>query len=245
MTSEGRQPPDPSAEDLAGTPVLGFGARENDYSTADGTPIRIYHHPISADEQQDGARSVTCSSCHNPHLADATNAGEDSLVVDPADTTQQWDVWWRPGSAMTRGSIDDWCGTCHVKPRRVSPIAPSDTVPYPVRLSYDAATDADGTPHDEFTYGEWTSEAPHGPTGARLACTACHDFHGSTNAYLLRERIVSPDGTSTGTMTGFGAVQAHWDRLQTFCLTCHTQTDTAHGRGELCTTCHSHSSGRL
>lgn len=233
------------AAGLAGTPVLGFGARANDYSTADGTPIRIYHHPISPDEQQDGARSVTCSSCHNPHLADATNAGEDSLVIDPADTMRQWDVWWRPGAAMTRGSIDAWCATCHVKPRRVSPIASSEDVPYPVRLAYDAATDADGTPHDEFTYAEWTSEAPHGPTGARLACTACHDFHGSSNAYMLRERVVSPDGASTSSVTGFGAVQAHWDRLQTFCSTCHTSSETEHGRGELCTRCHSHTSGRL
>jgi len=244
-TSSGREPSDPSAMGLAGTPVLGFGARENDYSTSDGTPIRIYHHPISADEQQDGRRSVTCSSCHNPHLADATNGGSDSLVVDPADTMRQWDVWWRPGSSMTRGSIDAWCATCHVKPRRVAPIAASDVVPYPVRLAYDGALDADGTPHDQFTYAEWTSAAPHGPTGARLACTACHDFHGSSNASMLRERVVSPDGTSTGTMTGFGAVQAHWDRLQAFCATCHTERETEHGRGELCTSCHSHASGRL
>jgi len=77
----------------------------------------------------------------------------------------------------------------------------------------------------------------HGPEGARLACTACHDVHGSTNAYMLREQVVSPDGRSSGTMTGYGAVQAHWDRLQGFCLGCHTDTDPEHGRGDLCTTC--------
>jgi len=56
---------------------------------------------------------------------------------------------------------------------------------------------------------------------------------------------VSPDGRASGVVEGFGAVQAHWDRLQDFCLACHATTDPEHGRGELCTTCHFHTSGRL
>jgi len=189
---------------------------------------------------------VTCISCHNPHLADSTNSGDDSLVVDPRDTGTQWDVRWRAAAApMTQGTIDEWCATCHVGPRQVQPVEETDTVPLPIRLVFDQAREADGTTHDKFVYEEWVSDAVHGPDGARLACTACHDVHGSTNAYMLRERVVSPDGRSSGTVEGFGAVQAHWDRLQDFCLTCHATTDPEHGRGQLCTTCHFHTSGRL
>ena len=189
---------------------------------------------------------MACISCHNPHLADSSNRGGDSLVVDPADTMAQWDVRWRAAAApMTQGTIDDWCGTCHVGPRRIEPIEEDHDVPEPIRLVFDQTREADGTLHDKFAYSEWVTDAAHGPEGARLACTACHDVHGSTNAYMLREQIVSPDGRSSGTMTGFGAVQAHWDRLQGFCLSCHTQTDPEHGSGDLCTTCHFHTSGRL
>jgi predicted CXXCH cytochrome family protein len=244
--ADGGEPAARTTGSTAATPVEGFAARANDYATADGTPIRIYHHPIAPDEQADGERAVTCTSCHNPHLVDTTDRGEDSLVVDPADPTAEWDVRWRAAAApMTQGTIDAWCGTCHVGPRTVQPVAETEAVPLPIRLVYDRAREADGTPHDKFAFAEWTADAVHGPDGARLACTACHDVHGSTNAYMLRERVVSPDGRSSGTVEGFGAVQAHWERLQAFCLACHTTTDTEHGRGELCTTCHFHTSGRL
>jgi predicted CXXCH cytochrome family protein len=214
--------------------------------TSDGTPVRIYHHPISPEEQQDGARAVTCVSCHNPHLADSTNRGENSLVVDPADTSAQWDVRWRAAAEpMTQGTIDEWCATCHAAPRLIEPIEPGKAVPYPIRLVFDQTREADGTLHDKFTYAEWITDSIHGPEGARLACTACHDVHGSTNAYMLREQVLSPDGRSAGTMMGFGAVQAHWARLQGFCLSCHTDTDPEHGKGDLCTSCHFHTSGRL
>jgi predicted CXXCH cytochrome family protein len=191
-------------------------------------------------------RAVTCTSCHNPHLADRNDAGANSLIVDPTHTTRKWDVGWRPATADgTQGSINAWCGTCHVAPRTERPVAEGRTVPFPIRLSFDQTLDGDGNRHDKFTFEEWTRSSVHGPRGAQLACTACHDVHGSTNAYLLRERVISPDGTSTGTMTGFGAVQAHWDKLQTFCLTCHADTPVEHGRGVLCTRCHFHTSGRL
>lgn len=168
------------------------------------------------------------------------------MVANPADTTDPWDLWWRAAAEpKTQGTIGDWCAECHVQPRTIKPIEDGRRVPMPIRLVYDRALDADGTPHDEFRFDEWETLSPHGPDGGRLACTACHDYHGSTNAYILRERVVSPDGGSTGTLVGFGAVQAHWERLQDFCLVCHEQTDPEHGRGALCTSCHTHASGRL
>jgi hypothetical protein len=96
-----------------------------------------------------------------------------------------------------------------VSPTTTTPLSASTEVPYDVRLVNDTATDADGTPHDTFTSAWFTGGArsAHGnpsyvpgkylgcPPGqpCTLACTACHDFHGSSNAFMLRETIVSPD----------------------------------------------------
>jgi predicted CXXCH cytochrome family protein len=113
----------------------------------------------------------------------------------------------------------------------------------------DTGDDADGTPHDQFSSAEWFGSARHGPTGANLACTACHDIHGSSNAWMLRETVVSPDGSSSSTMTGFGALASDdWGKFEAMCLTCHDSLSPTHPPlvfGELCTQCHSHDGGNL
>lgn len=98
--------------------------------------------------------------------------------------------------------------------------------------------------HDTFRMDEWLADSPHADT---LTCTACHDFHGSTNAAMLRETIDAWDSTATGTVTGFEALNTPADiqKLQGMCLTCHPSRGTNHGSNQLCTRCHFHSSGRL
>ena len=107
------------------------------------------------------------------------------------------------------------------------------------------------------TCAECHSEATH-PAGA--ACTTCHDPHGSSNAFLLRRQIATPDGNgpwvtmtlpegasaqglarSGGTDTTLGGGE---------CEVCHTTTQyyTADGKGKphstaWCGQCHSHSVG--
>jgi hypothetical protein len=124
-----------------------------------------------------------------------------------------WRFEWIAGSGLYNRSPNAaaYCGTCHVGPATTSPLSLSADVPYDIRLVNDTGNDADGTPHDTFSYTRFTTGAAsaHGnpsytlmnngyagcPPGqdCTLACTACHDFHGSSNAFMLREDIVSPD----------------------------------------------------
>jgi predicted CXXCH cytochrome family protein len=234
------------ASPLGTNPATAFSAKSNDYSTSDGDGIRVYHHPIGLFEQEAGSRAVECSSCHNVHLAERDGSTTGGPIVDPGDTSTPWPVTWDGTAApMTKGDVDGFCLECHVGPATTSPIAPGPNVPYTVRLFDDESLDADGTPHDTFTSAQWLNASGHGPSGAGLACTACHDVHGSSNAYLLREQMTSVDGTATGTVTGFDAVQADADVLASFCQTCHATlpADADHAPGAFCTQCHSHGAG--
>jgi predicted CXXCH cytochrome family protein len=237
-----------------GTTVAGaFSAGQNDYATDDGNGIREYHHPIAATEQDAGTRAVECSSCHNVHLARQADSATGGPLVDPADTSVPWIVTWVDGTApATKGDIDAFCVRCHVDPADTQPIPPGPTVPYTVRLADDsgpASADADGTLHDTFTADDWLTLSPHGPTAplGGIACTACHDPHGSSNAYLLREAVSSVDGQTTSTVTGFNGLPGAAGALQTLCQTCHPSlpADTDHAGTPLCTECHTHGSGRL
>jgi predicted CXXCH cytochrome family protein len=229
-----------------GTTVAGaFAARDNDYSTTDGNPIRLYHHPIAAVEQAAGTRTVECSSCHNVHIADLTDSPTGSQIVDPADTASPWIVGWDPAAAaMTKGDIGSFCLQCHVDPTTTQPVTPGPNVPYSVSL-------VDDPGHDSFTADDWLYGSRHGPANpaGNLACTACHDSHGSSNAYLLREAMTSPDGASTATIAGFNGLAGDAATLTSFCETCHAASalpaDADHAGGALCTECHSHGDGRF
>jgi len=231
-------------------PYRAFTAATNDY-TADTNGVRLFHHPISDADQPGGARQVECASCHNAHLADATDGPSTSKIVDPANTGQKYLVTWQDPN-MNRGTINAFCTRCHVSPTTTRPIAAGAWVPYEIRMVNDTGPNNVGnsTPHDKFTLAEWSSgTAEHGGGAVNpLACTACHDFHGSSNAYLLRERIVNPTTGTVGTMTGWQADQAvtnDWQKIQGFCLTCHPERGTNHGKGKECIQCHYHTSGRL
>jgi predicted CXXCH cytochrome family protein len=327
-----------------GSDVTASFATPNDYSTADGNGIRIYHHPISDDaDQPGGTRKVECISCHNAHLSDRIDGPTTSRAADPANVFQRWIFGWDFTSGyMSRGTnATAFCTRCHVSPTTTAPLNAGPTVPYDVRLVNDTARDADGNVHDKFAAAQWPTSRHGDPTqdptkltyrgcanrglsGAAcvVTCTNCHDFHGSSNAYMLRERVVAPDavtftvtsaswrrgvvtltitpthsigygipivvsgitpagyngsfvttnsnaGTSitydlaanpgtyvdggtvtarsTSTITGFGALDTASDRakLQTFCLTCHTERGTNHKPDQLCTACHYHGSGKL
>jgi predicted CXXCH cytochrome family protein len=231
-------------------PYRAFTAAANDY-TADANGVRLFHHPISDADQPGGARQVECASCHNPHLADATDGASTSKIVDPANTSQELLVTWQDPN-MNRGTITAFCTRCHVSPTTTQPITAGTWVPYTIRMVNDTGPNdvGNGTPHDKFTLAEWNgTQAEHGGGAVNpLACTACHDFHGSSNAYLLRERIVNPSTGAVGTMTGWQADQSvggDWQKIQGFCLTCHPERGTNHGRGKECIQCHYHTSGRL
>ncbi len=231
-------------------PYGAFTVTPNDY-VQDANGVRIFHHPIAEADQPGGDRRVECVSCHNAHLADAVAGPETSKIVDPANVGQKFLVTWQDPN-MNRGTITAFCVKCHISPTTTEPIVAGTWVPYTIRLVNDTGPNNVGnaTPHDKFTLADWNSRSSEHGGGAvnPLACTACHDFHGSSNAFMLRERIVSPVDGRIGTMTGWQADQAvanDWQKIQTFCLTCHPERGTNHGKGKECIQCHYHTSGRL
>jgi predicted CXXCH cytochrome family protein len=194
-----------------------FSAAQNDYSATDGTPIRIYHHPVTASDQDGGNRVVECASCHNAHVV---TPGQP--YVDPANTTSPW-----------TGDVSAFCILCHASPSTTLPISSGPTVPYTIRTVNDTDLEADGRPHDGFSATSWVGSL-HASQG--VMCTDCHDPHGSSNAYMLSE--------ARG-ITGFNALSGDWQQLQTFCTSCHDQLDPDHNAGVLCTECHYHGGDQL
>ena len=190
-------------------PEEAFAAVPNDYATDDGNGIRIYHHPLAKGDQADGTRTVECASCHNSHLVTRTETASDPARARAMDSG--WRFEWDAGSGAYYRSPNaaDYCGSCHVAPATTAPLTAGPDVPYDVNLVNDTGADADGGAHDRFDLSWFLSGAnsAHGnpaftpsdypgcPPGrpCELACTACHDFHGSSNAFMLREDITSPD----------------------------------------------------
>jgi predicted CXXCH cytochrome family protein len=160
------------------------------------------------------------------------------------DPTYGWSFGWdaTSGDYYRSTNAADYCGKCHISPSAPPPLTASVDVPFDVNLVNDTEADADGLPHDQFDLAWFLSDSAHGsdtydpgasgtpsypgcPPGqpCELACTACHDFHGSSNAYMLREDIASPDygpiavtsatwagGTATLTLVGPHEILVSW-----------------------------------
>jgi predicted CXXCH cytochrome family protein len=247
-TSGGNSPPWP--EPWPGSDIVAAFGTPNDTSTTDGNGVRIFHHPIAPGEQGGGTRRVECSSCHNSHLVDADDTATASKISDPRlvrfEISELFVTWDRSMGYMNAApEMTDFCTSCHVNASTTSPIDAGTFVPFDIRLVNDTGADADGRTHDSFTAAGWAANSPHAAAG--LTCTACHDFHGSTNASMLRERIDDVDSNAITATTGFTALDTAADQtaIQGFCLSCHQDRGTEHGSGKLCTQCHSHATGRL
>lgn len=199
---------DPNTAD-GSNPEDAFSAVANDYVTNDGNGIRIYHHPVAETEQANGTRTVECASCHNSHIVTRTETASDPARARAMDSGWRFEWDTDSGSYYRSANAADYCGTCHVSPTTTSPLTSSVDVPYDINLVNDTGDDADGRPHDTFdlTWFLTGADSAHGnpaftpsdylgcPPGepCELTCTACHDFHGSSNAYMLREDVASPD----------------------------------------------------
>ena len=247
-TSGGPSPIAPS------NPYEAFNDTSNDY-TQDADGVRLFHHPVSGADQP-GSRRVECASCHNTHLADSVDTGSTSKLVDPADVRTRFIVTWEAGSFGQRGNISTFCAKCHISPTTTQPLtATADgSIPYTIEMVNDTGANNDGGshPHDGFSWDYWLSSDDniHGPAGADFACTACHDFHGSSNAFMLNEEVIAldspgdavPDGTVT-TVTGWQddqSIAGDADIIRSFCQACHGAG--THNDGQGCTRCHYHGS---
>jgi predicted CXXCH cytochrome family protein len=188
---------DPST--TAGSDVwTAFNGTPNSYTD----PIRIYHHPVAEAEQEGGTRTIECASCHNVHLADyLPDAPGKSKVVDPANVQQPWDFGWDfTSSYLTRGTnVVSFCMKCHTDPAQTQPLTAGPTVPYTINMVIDAyeefqITGSNHTPPDAAVNSyEGCKVRGLAEADCTLACTNCHDSHGSSNAMLLRDVLVPPD----------------------------------------------------
>jgi predicted CXXCH cytochrome family protein len=236
-------------------PQNAFTAVPNDYATDDGDGIQIFHHPVAQGEQDGGTRTIECASCHNSHLVTRTETASDPARARAIDSG--WQFNWDAGSGDFYRSPNaaDYCGTCHMAPTTTAPLVGSVDVPYDVNLVNDAGDAADGRPHDRFDLSWFLSGAgsAHGnpaytpssypgcPPGepCELACTACHDFHGSTNAYMLRENIASPD------FGPLAVISATWTRRPRPARDRRTHGGAPHDRGGMDRDGNQHGSERL
>jgi hypothetical protein len=149
-----------------------------------------------------------------------------------AAANSAWNFGWDFASGyMSRGTnVQQFCYKCHgATPAVTAPLNAGGNVPYNVRLVDDSAavnTGGDLNNHDMFTQADWTANSRHQdtvsttykagtPAGSvcqtstgttsdkcKVTCTNCHDVHGSTNAWMLREDVVSPDRYQNYTITG-------------------------------------------
>ncbi|MFA5891224.1 MAG: cytochrome c3 family protein [Actinomycetota bacterium] len=238
-------------------------ATANDYATSDGDGVRIFAHPVAASAQAAGSRVVECDSCHNSHFLDDVSdyAAGKSKINDPTNVSlrrlSSWDSasygMNRSASPGTAQDISKFCTQCHEAPATTQPITQGANVPFTVKMVNDSSTDAGGLAHDKFSATQYFTGGTslHGNSGG-LACTACHDFHGSSNAYMLRESVVSvgTQGVAGGNVTSVTGFQApftydsQWTgKFKAFCSGCHV---TEHeDRGATCITCHYHGSSEL
>ncbi len=243
-TSGGSNPPWP-VEVTGSNLVQAFTTKANDYATDDGNGVRIFHHPVSAADQQGGARQVTCISCHNSHIASQSDTATTSKIADPGRPLAPNGTWlpdWKydRGYLNDANNMDAFCTSCHESPSTGDPIGAGTYVPVDVNLVNDSSPNADGQIHDSFVATDWANALHYG----KLTCTACHDPHGSSNAFMLREDPIDPITGATATVTDFGALDTAADRdaLQAFCTTCHASW-APHNTDQLCTTCHEHGNG--
>lgn len=232
--------------------------------------VTIRHHPVdNARDQANGTRVVECVSCHDVHVVNQTNTTTTSKIVDPANTKNLWIIQ----SDVTAPDYNTlgiyiWCEKCHVNATTTQPIITGFAVPYTIKMVNDADYNNGSTvPHDSFriddgTFGFNNSGGKGDAHGARagnptfrpgskyyagyppMPCTDCHDFHGTSNAWNLRETI--NDGVSSVTVTGITTVddgkgKPNYNKMLSWCRACHTQSNMA--GNALCTKCHRHSDG--
>jgi len=207
------------------------------------------------------ADSNPCAACHNHHAAqrDAHTAGNRGWPVSlPSDHTDSstWELWgddstermnnytgnyqapyrynstttYEPdGSATPDGSnLTDYvtfCTDCH----------DNSNVIYSTVLGRDLYT----IDWNSETHGHGDGDAALSPpytSGGNyvLACTDCHEPHGSPNIFLTRQKVNKGDDVSVST-----GLDNQWSSL---CAKCHVSIAASHHTDELyvpmCSECH-------
>lgn len=157
---------------------------QSQYDVADqfgkNAPYANSHHKIPEGTQQ-------CSDCHNPH-----DGGKDAQ-----GRSVRWPRLLQSSASPTTHSGNDFCFSCHKDP--LGGTKAIDPATYP----------AAGVGHNkgDFIINGTTPFNPESGTG--IACTACHEEHGSSLDKLLK---VNPTN-DTSNVTGDD---------KSLCYKCHT-----------------------
>ena len=221
------------------------------------------HHPLMAQDQTTGAR-MQCQNCHSTH---ALTAG--APLVDPHDpgptgvwtghsTQRSFCFRCHDGTPLpTAAQTAPWADAVLGAPR--TPGGSPETTAADIQLAYADNVHGDGTPSDLAAtaallrpdMGYTTA------TATTLDCNTCHDPHGTSNAFALKESVVSRNGNTTVSglsvveIPGSGGTPAGYD-MRFFCSSCHILTAASHAslvptsEADLarfpidCTGCHKH-----
>ncbi|MFH1288599.1 MAG: LamG-like jellyroll fold domain-containing protein [bacterium] len=172
------------------------------------------HHMVDDKEQADKGVQIECTNCHNPHTA-----RRDAIVLNPQTGQKAY--------VTTMVQMNSFCVGCHGD----SAISPAilttwdEGVQFPGTLINKPETEWSGNSWNEFNKQSMAFGNKHYDT---LACTACHDPHGSSNYMgLVGSNVyglelmaqIKPDGRaryevySTVTGASYG--------LNKFCFGCH------------------------
>jgi len=174
------------------------------YARITANPSPDTHHDVMDEDQDANGSRIECQNCHNPHGLTAVYK-----LTDPDDPAPGvlWTGTAEPSEAQPKaGTINEFCLKCHdntyTDDGTVAPFAP---VVSPgtenlknINTTYygtDKHGSVDGQPKNfDTSMGYDNSEfAPN----YILACTECHEPHGTVNGYNLRSEVLSLDETKT------------------------------------------------
>lgn len=200
------------------------------------------HGILEADQQLRGSK-IECVNCHNPHGATAANK-----TVNP-DSPAPGNRW--------EGTVSQLCLACHdgsfPTSAQTQPYAPGVTsgnqALVNIQEAYHLGADSRADQHGE---GLASSNVVLDPAmgwqrGDVLPCSACHEPHGTPNAYNLRSTVISKDGAQRKDgllvlkLPGGGA------DARNFCNACHGRQQMGNQQPwpADCLSCHKHGSGTL
>ncbi len=215
-------------------------------------------HPLLPEDHTSGAK-MSCQNCHSTHSSTLENP-----LVNPRNLGPSG-IW----TGYLATDTKSYCFECH--DGNALPTS-AETTPYAdavlgqsgattltdIKSAYDVNVHGSGVATDSTTTNDYLRTDMGYSAGDSLDCTACHDTHGSSNNFALRQSVVSASRDTTisgvlvykipaGSITPTSPVG--YD-LRFFCSTCHkfdpethdplAGTDTTQFGKTDCTTCHSH-----
>lgn len=207
-------------------------------------------------------QQLECSSCHNPHLNN-----RDNKVIDPNNKASLFTKKTTdPVTGLQVPDYNDFCLKCHGKTIPVTPLY-TGLIRVQRVADIDYSQNFHGGVSAIGSYKGSTRDILYGPMKppyyrgmGPLTCTNCHDEHGSSNAFHIKESINGQtvdmrDGAAFSYATGWrslclschefsSAVNAHGPVNCSTGGGCHTTSDTTWITKDLppngCINCHTH-----